>query len=412
MRNTSKMTNKDNIVAPSLSEVYKKRKEVFKNSEVFEIEHSPERLINRDEAKIIFNYAVAFIKSRISQNIFISGGFGSGKTVYAKYLRDETNKLIKKENLNVIIEYVNCRFFKDLWELPDILIPNKNKKKDQDPMDLLIDNLDKDVILILDEIDQSINPSDFFYLLSRFQEIQEKNKHKIMLILISNKNEWDKRLDGATRSSLSLRKLNFERYNERQIKEILKQRIEDGLINPEELKDNIFNTIIKKTFYNNSDLRVGLRALKMVLMKLEDKTIKLNESSASEIYEFALKEIQTERVADLDDQKYILLYAIKKSNNLLSKDLFEIYENLSKRMKIKTWKYARFVHYTNELRNQGFIEIIKVKKDKAIANKLKLTTREDVIEEEFENRKIKFMAKFKSYNRQNLEGDLSKPIEE
>jgi len=409
----SNMDDTNNILAPSLSEIYKKRKDVFKNSEVFEIEHSPEKLISRGEANTIFNYAVAFIKSRVSQNIFISGGFGSGKTAYAKYLRNEAKKLIEDKSLNVMVQYVNCRFLKDLWELPNLLVHRKkDKNKEEDPMDILIKRLDKDVILILDEIDQTINPSDFFYFLSRFQEIQEQNKHKIMLLLISNKNEWDKRLDGATRSSLSLKKINFERYNEGQIKEILKQRTNSGLINPDELKENIIDTIVKNTFDNNSDLRIGLRALKMALMMIENGARKLNESSASEIYEIALKEIQTERVADLDDQKCILLYSLEKSEGSLSKDVFNSYEQISRTMRIKSWKYARFVHYTNELYNQGFIEIRKVKKDKAIANELKLIIKSEVILEEFESRKVKLMARQKSYNRQNFEENSSESYEE
>lgn len=408
MSNISKMIDKNNMIAPSLIEIYKKRKDVFKNSEVFEIEHSPKHLVKRNEANIIFNYFIAFIKSRVSQNIFLTGSFGSGKTAYAKYLRDDTRELIQQKKLNVIVEYINCRFLKDLWNLPKILIPNK--EEDKDPIDILIENLDKDVILILDEIDQSNNPSDFFYFLSRFREIQEQNKHKIMLILISNKNEWDKRLDGSTRSSLSLKKINFERYSEEQIKEILKQRIEEGLINPNELKPTILNTIVKNTFVNNSDLRIGLRALKMILIILEDKTKKLNESSASEIYDIALKEIQTERVADLDDQKYILLYSLIISGKALSKDVFEFYEQLSKKMKIKSWKYARFVHYTNELYNQGFIEIKKVKKEKAIANELISLIRKEVILEEFENRKMGLMITQRfNIQRNSKEGHMETP---
>ncbi len=406
----SNMTNKHNMMAPSLAELYKKRKNVFKKSEVFDIEYSPDKIINRNEGNTILNFTVAFTKSRISQNIFIHGGFGSGKTVYAKYLRNETRRLIESENLNVAIEYVNCRFSKDLDDALDALIPTD--KIDEDPMDSLIKNLDKDVILILDEIDQSNNPADFFYFLSRFQEIQERNKHKIMLILISNKSEWDKRLDGATRSSLSLKKINFEKYDEKQIKEILKQRTENGLINPDELKENIINTIVKNTLDNNSDLRIGLRALKMILMTLEDKTMRLNEASASEIYERALKEIQTERVADLDDQKYMLLYSIAESRTYLSRDVYEVYQKMTRRMRLKSWKYARFVHYTNELYNQGFIEIRKVKKDRAIANELKLVTKKEVILDEFENRKVRLTVKQSSDNRQNSEGNSSNPLDE
>jgi Cdc6-like AAA superfamily ATPase len=382
------------VIALNLKELYEKKQNVFKKAEVFDIEYTPTELIARDEAQDIFSRTISFIKSRISQHLFIFGGHGSGKTAYAKYITNQVKDLINTNELNCDIEYMNCRFFKDLWNIPLSILAKNKRDIEMEPEELFIKKLDKDLILILDEIDESEDPSNFFYFISRFQEIQEENKNKIMLILISNKKEWDKTLDSATRSSLALTKIEFKKYDKEQIKEILIQRINDGLENPSIISEEIIQNIADKTINNNSDLRIALKAMRMLITFIEDnKKLNVEEQEVSQVYNEAINRIQFERIGLLENPKFMILYSISHADSDNSRDVYEQYKELSNPIGVKPWGYTRFVHYTNELEDQDFLEINKGKKEgqeNIIVNKLKLKIKNEVVNQEFENRQLDF----------------------
>ena len=384
------------MITEDFKGLYRERQSVFKRAEVFDIEYTPSELIARSEALEVFSKTISFMKSRASQHLFIFGGHGSGKTAYAKYINSQVKELIKLDKLNFNIEYINCRFVKEAWDIPEFLYES-NKKALEDPEEILIKKLDKDLILILDEVDEldeSGEPSDFFYLISRFQEIQEINKNKIMLILISNKKEWDKTLDSATRSSLSLVKIEFKKYTQEQIEEILKQRINQGLENPEMISDEIIKKIANRTLENNSDLRIAFKAVKMLITFLEDNKRKdVLEQDVSSIYENAIEHIQLERIGQLDNPQFMILYAIRNSEENSSREVYKKYKDSSNTVGIKPWGYTRFVHYTNELEDQDFLALNKGKKEgqeNIIVNKLNLKIKDEVIDKEFENRQLDF----------------------
>ncbi len=379
--------------APSLLERYNTQKSIYKNAEVFEISHNPRDLVLRKEVESIFNTVLLFSQHRVIQNIFIHGTSGNGKSAYSKYLMEQVRELSEEKSLPLQAKYYNCRDFKDLWEIPadicQVDIDDLGKKED-----ILKECLEEDLILILDEVDfANEEQRDFFYKVSRFNEIQQENDRKIMLILISNKKEWDKILDNATRSSLALEKIEFREYSKKQIKEILKQRLDSGLINKGLVFEKTLDIIVENTYTQNSDLRIGLRALKTILKNIENKDNLVNMDSQNpniikQIYDNSIVEVQIERMNVLDDKIFLILYAILECESKRSRDIYDYYVNALRFLKIKSWQYARFNHHTNELKELCFIKIEKIKERNYLVNELSLNISEKAISNELENRRI------------------------
>lgn len=387
-------TINENIgVAPSLLDRYNTKESIYKNADVFEISHIPKDLVIRKEVETIFNTVILFSQHRVIQNLFIYGNSGNGKSAYAKYLLEEVNKLSQEKDLKLKAKYYNCRDFKDLWDIPaDICLEKYDEEIRKE--DILKESLKEDLILILDEVDfGNEEQRDFFYKISRFNEIQQDNEKKIMLILISNKKEWDKILDNATRSSLSLDKIEFKEYSKNQIREILKQRLNKGLINKNIILNDTLEIVVENTYSQHSDLRIGLRALKKILKNIESGESLINEKTQEpeiikQIYENSIIEVQIERMNILDDKIFLILYAIQESKSKKSRDIYDTYVEILNLLHIKSWQYARFNHHTNELNELSFINIKKEKEKNYVVNILSLNISEKAVLNELENRKL------------------------
>ena len=214
------------------------KNQIFKNKSILQNNYQPTEIPYREEQiKQIASILAPILRGEKPSNLFLYGKTGTGKTLSAQYVKEGLLKRADKTNgFNLKIEYLNCKLkkisdteYRILAELvrklggrvPDTGLPTESVYK---KFLELIDAEKQIVILILDEIDQTIKKiSDgFLYNLTRLNS--ELSKSQICIVGISNDLTFLDGLDPRVRSSLSEEEIVFPPYNATQLKEILKNR--------------------------------------------------------------------------------------------------------------------------------------------------------------------------------------------
>ena len=214
---------------------------LFKNKFTLQANYTPENIPHRDkQIEQIASILAPSLKLEKISNLFIYGKTGTGKTLSVQYVRNELLKKANKLNINLNIEYINCKLkkvadteYRILTEL--IRKFGGNVPPTGLPTDIvynrfieLLERKKQLFILILDEIDQAVKKisDDFLYNLTRLNS--ELTKSQITIIGISNDLTFIDMLDPRVRSSLSEEELVFPPYNAEQLKDILEKRAKEA----------------------------------------------------------------------------------------------------------------------------------------------------------------------------------------
>lgn len=226
---------------------------IFTDKSTLQASFSPKSISHRDDQiKQIASILAPVLRGERTSNLFLYGKTGTGKTLSVQHVRDELMKRANKgSDFELRIEYLNCKLkkvsdteYRILAELikklggevPATGLPTEavySKFID------LIDNRRQLIVLILDEIDQTVKKisSDFLYNLTRLNS--ELSKTQICIVGISNNLTFLDELDPRVRSSLSEEEIVFPPYNALQLQSILNERsgiafkegiVEDGVI--------------------------------------------------------------------------------------------------------------------------------------------------------------------------------------
>jgi cell division control protein 6 len=211
---------------------------IFKNKSLLQNNYTPSEIPHREEQiRQIASILAPVLRGEKTSNLFLYGKTGTGKTLAMQYVQEELYKRVKKDSdFKLKIEYLNCKLKKVSDTEYRILAELIKKMGGEVPMTGLptqavyskfIETIDSEknlVVLILDEIDQTVKKisNDFLYNLVRLNS--ELSKSQICIVGISNNLTFLDELDPRVRSSLSEEEILFHPYNALQIQDILNQR--------------------------------------------------------------------------------------------------------------------------------------------------------------------------------------------
>ena len=356
---------------------YIEKPTIFKNKNVLTANFIPKKISHRENEINQIKHALApILKGYNSNNIFLYGTCGTGKTICTKFVVSHLEQICKEKNIKLKTIYINCkmkkvadteyRLFAQLVrelgeEVPDTGLPTDvlyrkffNK----------IENLNQKFLIILDEIDTLIKKvgDEFLYNLTRYEN---KNSH-INIIGITNDLSIKDVLDMRVKSSLGEEDMIFSPYNATQLKDILSERVEHGF-----LENSVDTTTLNKcsalAAQEHGDARRALDLLR-VAGEIAERN---NETNIREIHiDMAEDKIDMDRILQAiksqPKQSQAVLYSIitiynktKQNsfidNRLLTGDVFIEYNKLCIRNNMRSLTQRRLSDLITELDMLGII---------------------------------------------------------
>ncbi|HLC57928.1 MAG TPA: AAA family ATPase [Candidatus Nanoarchaeia archaeon] len=279
--------------------------------------------------------------SHSGKNLLITGSPGIGKTLAARYvlkqLEDETGEIIplyincwkKNTNYKALVEICNLLNIKFILSLTtDQLAKRVSQALSRKP-----------VVLCLDEIDKLEN-QDLLYTLT--EDIQKKT-----ILLITNEVNWLSKLDPRVSSRLSPEMLAFKPYSQKEVYEILKQRIEYAFY-PKVFDIANLDKIAELSFHSK-DIRAGIYLLKESGLIAEEQSSRIITQEHINQAVSKFQEFQIRNKQDLPDPTQDLLEFIKTNQNKASQELYNLYSP-------KT-SYKTFHRRLQEMEKAGLIKL-------------------------------------------------------
>ena len=214
---------------------------IFKNKLLLQSNYKPENIPHRtNQIKAMASVIAPALRLEKPSNLFVYGQTGTGKTLSVFSVRNQLLKRAKKQEINLLMPYVNCKLkkvadteYRILAELIKKLgseVPATGLPTDQVYHKFidLIDSKKQLIIIVLDEIDQAVKKigDNFLYNFTRLNT--ELEKAQISIIGISNDLTFLDIIDPRVRSSLSEEEIIFPPYDALQLQDILKERTKEA----------------------------------------------------------------------------------------------------------------------------------------------------------------------------------------
>ena len=282
-------------------------------------------LVHRLQQKneLIMELAPILMNSAVSC-VFVYGNPGTGKTALITELLGELEAEAENHNMKIQSAYVNCSENRtETTILIDVLSQLNTSKsyprlgwtraKALSEFTSIMDDENKNVLLILDEVDYALKESgdDILYRLSR---INNSIKSKVSTILISNDVRVADYIKPKTQSALGRVRIIFAPYNEEELADILKGRVSLAF-HKSVVSDHVVNKIAEIESQRGGDARKALELLdscaKMALAKGRKKiTLDLVDVADTSLE----KDTALGTIATLTKQQKILMLALLKTN--------------------------------------------------------------------------------------------------
>ncbi|MFH1978194.1 MAG: ORC1-type DNA replication protein [Candidatus Aenigmatarchaeota archaeon] len=361
------------MVQQTLKDIFsgysKKENRVFKNKDVLTERYIPETIPHREDninqlAKII---APAIRGDNVS-NVFIYGSTGTGKSVCTKHVMTE----IEKESDKIRVLFINCKMkkvsdteYRLLAELSRILgkrVPSTGLPTDEVYKIFFeaLEEQEKNVILVLDEIDALVKKvgDDILYTLTRIN--QDLVKTKLSIIGISNDTTFTDRLDPRVKSSLSEEEIIFQPYDAKQLQDILFNRAKVSFV-PGVVDDAVIFKCAALAAQEHGDAR---RALDLFRIAGELAERENYSKVTTELVDKAEAKLDTDRIVEIikfqPKQSQAVIASIIKlveagEKNIQTGDVFVLYEKICHSRGLKSLTQRRVSDLVAELDMLGVI---------------------------------------------------------
>ena len=325
--------------------------QIIRDARVFTEHFIPRLISHRDpQLKAIRDALSGIINEQPPRNVFFYGNTGTGKTSVAKYVTEE----LSSHSSSILRSYVNCWLYPSRFKILYTILQDFGKllnvHRKGTPTDELFDILERKArenfcVIILDEADQMEDGKILYDLMGL---------PNAGLVLISNSETAFYRMDSRVRSRLSSAdNIEFPRYNKDELLEILKNRVEWGLI-PGVIKNAQLERI---SGLSDGDARVAINILRIVSEEAErDGEEKIKDSYIERALQKALKKDSTELLDSLNPHQKVLYDIIKEGKEVRPFDLYESYKNKCKEKGLETIVERTIRKYLEKMVRLGLVQ--------------------------------------------------------
>jgi archaeal cell division control protein 6 len=374
---------------------------IFKNKSILQNNYSPSEIPHREEQiKQIASILAPVLRGEKTSNLFLYGKTGTGKTLAMQYVQEELYKRVKKDaDFKLKIEYLNCKMKKvsdteyrilaELIKLFGGTVPQTGLPT-QAVYSKFIETIDSEknlIVLILDEIDQTVKKisNDFLYNLTRLNS--ELSKSQLCIVGISNSLTFLDGIDPRARSSLSEEEIVFPPYNALQIQDILNQRanlaFKEGV-----LQDGVISKCAAFAAREHGDARRALDLLRVAGELAErDNSKKIFSKYIDEANENIEKDKILDVIKSEPKQFQVVLGAIiylledQKSNlPVFTGEVYNFYQELCIKNKLEVLTQRRVGDIIQEFDMLGIINVRVISKGRGGRMKeIKLAISKEII---------------------------------
>lgn len=342
---------------------------LFRDSVALDYDYVPKLVPFREkQQKYVASCIQPLFQQRNGRNVLVHGPPGIGKTVAIKHVLRE----LEEKTDDILPIYINCweknTSFKIFMAICDELDYKFTHNKKTEELFTVIENIlnKKAAVFIFDEIDK-IEDHDFLYLI--LERIYRKS-----IILISNYKEWIVDLDERIKSRLVPEMLEFQKYNEQELKGILKGRLEYAFVSGAFL-DDAFEEAVKKAT-ETEDVRSGLYILKESGNIAEEKSSKKITIEHVKLAIQKLDEFSIKKKDGLSADEKLILRIIKQNSGKKIGELFNFYQKngglgvyKTFQRKIKALEKAKFLSVKKVTGgNEGSTTLISTKQTKKLSD--------------------------------------------
>jgi cell division control protein 6 len=332
---------------------------VFRDEHVFEIDYVPESFLHRETQMESLKYALRpAVRGSRPLNVMAQGPPGTGKTTAVQIMFDELHAQTEVQAVRVNCQVNSTRYsvFSRLFEgVFDYEPPSSGisfKKLFSQVTDRLVEK-DQVLVVALDDVNYLFyesEASDTLYSLLRAHE--EQGGAKIGVIVISSDLDLDmiEALDGRVQSVFRPEEVYFPKYDEPEIVEILRERVDRGF-HDGVLDTPVLDRVAQLTADQGGDLRVGIDLLRRAGLKAEMRASRTVESQdVEEAYDTSKYVHLSRRLRGLSDSETALVEVIAEHTGERAGDIYDVFNDRT------DLGYTRYSEIINKLDQLGIID--------------------------------------------------------
>ncbi|MEF8882049.1 MAG: ORC1-type DNA replication protein [Halapricum sp.] len=332
---------------------------VFRDEHVFEIDYVPETFHHRESQMESLKYALRpAVRGSRPLNVIARGPPGTGKTTAVQKLFSEL-----RAQTDVNVARVNCqvdstrysvfsRLFEHVFEYEPPASGISFKKLFGQITDRLVEE-DEVLAVALDDVNYLFyegEASETLYSLLRAHEAH--SGAKIGVICISSDMDLDviEELDSRVQSVFRPEEVYFNKYGEREIVDILEERVERGF-HEDAVGPTVLDRVGELTAEQGGDLRVGIDLLRRAGMNAEMRASRTVEvQDVEEAYDKSKYVHLSRHLRGLSDSEQALVEVIAEEGGGRAGDVYEAFNDRS------DLGYTRYSEIINKLDQLDIID--------------------------------------------------------
>jgi cell division control protein 6 len=338
--------------------------------------YMPDTLPHRErEIDGLATILVPALRDETPSNVFIYGKTGTGKTAVTKYVGKELLSKGDETGKKVSFIYINCEVVDTQYRLLQNIanhfiddwserIPFTGWPTDEvySKLKQMIEKQSGVIVIILDEVDK-LKGDEALYNLSRINA--DLKFAKLSIVGLSNDLKFTEFLDPRVKSSLGEENMIFPPYDAKELEDILNQRVRIAL-KPDSIEGDVVPLCSALAAQEHGDARRALDLLRMSAEIAErSKSMKISKKHVR----LAQNKIEIDRIIEvvrtLPTQSKLILLAIllqEKQNQkagasgaITTGEVYEIYKDLSKKIRTDILTQRRIADLISELDMLGII---------------------------------------------------------